>query len=82
MIGSETPSESSEESKKDEWADEIVQAFPNVIQTLDDDRQQLIFRVSAKYDKVAQDFAVEWCFLDKAGNQLPTARQPKLVTDL
>lgn len=71
-----------EESKKDEWADEIVQAFPNVIQTLDDDRQQLIFRVSAKYDKVAQDFAVEWCFLDKAGNQLPTARQPKLVTDL
>jgi putative ATP-dependent endonuclease of the OLD family len=71
-----------EESKKDEWADEIVQAFSNVIQTLDDDRQQLIFRVTAKYDKVAQDFTVEWCFLDKAGNQLPTARQPKLVTDL
>src|SRR5262249_43941788 len=40
------------------------------------------FRVSAKYDKAAQDFAVEWCFLDKAGNQLPTARQPKLVADL
>ncbi|MCI0389440.1 MAG: DUF2813 domain-containing protein [Acidobacteria bacterium] len=71
-----------EESKKDEWGDEIVQAFPNAIQTLDDDRQQLTFRVSAKYDKAAQDFAVEWCFLDKVGNQLPAAKQPKLVTDL
>jgi len=30
-----------EESQKDEWPDEIVQAFPNTIQTLDDDRQLL-----------------------------------------
>ncbi len=40
-----------EESKKDEWPDEIVQMFPNVMQTLDDDRQRLMFRVSAKYDR-------------------------------
>lgn len=70
-----------EESKNDEWGDEIVQAFSNVIQTLDDNRQQLTFRVSAKYDRAARDFAVEWSFLDKAGNQL-LAKQPKLVTDL
>ncbi len=71
-----------EESKKDEWGDEIVQAFSNAIQTLDDDRQQLTFRVSAKYDKVARDFTIEWCFLDREGNQLPAAKQPKLVTDI
>lgn len=71
-----------EESQKDEWPDEIAQAFPNVIQTLDDDRQQLSFRVTAKYDTVMRDFAVEWSFLDKAGSPLPTAKQVKLVTDL
>jgi putative ATP-dependent endonuclease of the OLD family len=71
-----------EESKVDEWPDEIAQAFPNVMQTLDDGRQRLAFRVTAKYDKPTRDFAVEWCFLDKAGNVLPTAKQFKLVTDL
>ena len=71
-----------EESKADEWPDELVQAFPNAIQTLDDDRQRLSFRVTAKYDKVTRDFAVEWSFLDKAGSPLPTAKQAKLVTDL
>ncbi|MBS0184200.1 MAG: DUF2813 domain-containing protein [Nitrospira sp.] len=71
-----------EESEKDEWPDEIAQAFPNVIQTLDDDRQQISFRVIAKYDKVTRDFTVEWSFLDKAGSPLLTAKQPKLVADL
>jgi len=71
-----------EESKEDEWPDELVQAFPNAIQTLDDGRQRLCFRVIAKYDKVTRDFAVEWTFLDKAGSPLPTAKQAKLVIDL
>jgi len=71
-----------EESKKDEWPDEIVQAFDKAVQTLDDDRQRLTFRVTSKYDKATRDFAVDWCFLDKDGNVLPTAKQPKLVTDL
>lgn len=71
-----------EESKADEWPDELVQAFPNAIQTLDDDRQWLSFRVTAKYDKTTRDFAVEWTFLDKAGSPLPTAKQPKLITNL
>ena len=71
-----------EESKKDEWPDEIAQAFPSVMQTLDDDRQRITFRVSAKYEKTVKDFVVEWVFLDKDGNTLPTARQAKLVLDL
>jgi putative ATP-dependent endonuclease of OLD family len=71
-----------EEAKVDEWPDEIVRAFPNVMQTLDDGRQRLTFRVTAQYEKTTRDFAVEWCFLDKAGNVLPTAKQPKLVSDL
>lgn len=71
-----------EEVKAGDWPDELIQAFPNAIQTLDDDRQLLSFRVSASYDKVTRDFAVEWNFLDKAGSPLPTAKQPKLVADL
>jgi len=71
-----------EESQKDEWPDEIAQAFSTAIQILDDDRQQLSFRVTAKYDKATRDFAVEWSFLDKAGSPLPTAKQAKLVTEL
>ena len=63
-----------EETQKDEWPDEIAQAFSNAIQTLDDERQQLCFRVMAKYDKATRDFAVEWSFLDKAGSPLPTAK--------
>lgn len=71
-----------EETDKDEWPDEIAQAFPNAIQTLDDDRQRLCFRASSKYDKVTRDFAVEWSFLNKSGHPLPTAKQQKLVTDM
>ena len=71
-----------EESKTGEWPDELVQTFPNAIQTLDDERQRLCFRVTATYDKITRDFAVEWNFLDIAGSPLPTARQPKLVVDL
>jgi putative ATP-dependent endonuclease of OLD family len=71
-----------EEVKEDEWPAIIDQAFDKAVQILDDNRKQLAFRVSAKYDKATRDFSVEWSFLDKAGNALPTAKQPKLVTDL
>jgi putative ATP-dependent endonuclease of OLD family len=71
-----------EESPNDEWPDEIAQAFPNVIQTLADGRQRITFRVTAGYDKALRDFVADWAFLDKDGNVLPTARQPKLVIDL
>lgn len=71
-----------EESKKDEWPDEVVQSFPNAIQALDDDRQQLNFRVTGKYDAVTRDFGVEWTFLDRTGNPLPNAKQQTLVGSL
>lgn len=71
-----------EEVKEDEWPAEIDQAFDKAIQVLDDSRRRLTFRVTSKYDAATRDFAVEWSFLDKDGNALPTARQPKLVADL
>lgn len=71
-----------EEARVDEWPDEIVQAFPNAMQTLEDGRQRLTLRVVANYDKALRDFAVEWSFLDKNNNVLPTAKSPKLVSDL
>lgn len=71
-----------EESKPEEWPDQIAQAFPGAIQTLDDDRLRLTFRVSAKYEGDSRGVTVEWAFLDRNGNELPTARQPKLVAEL
>ncbi len=71
-----------EETKPDEWVVEIDQAFSNAFHFLDDDRKGLSFRVTAQYDHATRDFAVEWSFLDKDGNPLPTAKQPKLVSDL
>lgn len=71
-----------EESIEDEWVEEIDQAFDKAIQLLEDNRKQLTFRINAKFDNAAHDFMVEWCFLDVVGNVLPTAKQPKLVTNL
>ena len=71
-----------EESKEDEWVPEVDQAFDKAVQILDDNRKQLNFRVTSLFDAATHDFAVEWAFLDKDGSPLPTARQPKLVTDL
>ncbi len=71
-----------EESAADEWPEEIDQVFNNAVQLFDDGRKQLTFRVHSRYDAATRDFSVEWTFLDKDGAPLPTARQPKLVTDL
>lgn len=71
-----------EEAKEDEWPEEASQAFDKAMQVLADARQRLIFRVLARFDKDTGDFAVEWSFLDKDGNALPTAKNPKLVADL
>ena len=71
-----------EERKKDEWPKEIDQILEKTVQLLDDERRRISFRVSSKYEKATNDFSVEWCFLDKDGNILPTAKNPKLVSDL
>ncbi len=71
-----------EESQEDEWVPEIDQAFDKAVQILDDNRKQLTFRVTSRFDAATRDFAVEWVFLDKDGSPLPTAKQPKLVIDL
>jgi putative ATP-dependent endonuclease of OLD family len=71
-----------EEVAEDEWVKEIDEAFKNAVQVLDDNRKQITFRVTAKFDKALKDFSVEWSFLNKDGDVLPTARGPNLVTNL
>ncbi len=61
-----------EESQKEEWPNEVIQAFPGAMQTLDDERQQLTFRVTGRYDSTARESVVEAVFLDRAGNALRT----------
>jgi putative ATP-dependent endonuclease of OLD family len=71
-----------EENTVDEWPDELVQAFSNVIQTLAGGQQAIIFRVKITLEPVTKDITLEWMFLDLVGNTLITARQPKLLSDL
>src|SRR5438552_2779673 len=71
-----------EERAVDEWVPSIDQAFDKAIQILDDGRKSLTFRVQSQYDKATRDFLVDWAFLDRNGNPLPSAKQLKLVTDL
>lgn len=71
-----------EEAAEDEWPPDIDQAFDRAVQVLADNRKQLSFQVNARYDTAVRDYVVEWAFLDQTGLPLPTARQPKMVTDL
>ncbi|MGE0598195.1 MAG: ATP-dependent endonuclease [Dehalococcoidia bacterium] len=71
-----------QESKEQEWPNEIAQTFVGAIQSLDDGRQQLTFRVQSQYDEATRDFPVEWSFLDLKDNPLPGARNARLVPDL
>lgn len=71
-----------EEKAVDEWVPSIDQAFDKAIQILDDGRKSLTFRVQSQYDKATRDFLLDWAFLDRDGNPLPSAKQLKLISDL
>ena len=71
-----------EERTVGEWPAAVVQAFPGVIQLLDDDRQSVALRVTSQFDAVFNDFVADWRFLDRTGAELASARNPRLVADL
>lgn len=71
-----------EEAHADEWPVAVVQSFPNVVQVQDDGRHLLAFRVQAQFDHALNEYTVDWFFLDRNASPLPSARNPKLVTDL
>ena len=62
------------EQEENEWPDEIVQALSSAVQTSNDNRQSIIFRVKSGYDGLTDGFVTSWDFLDLAGNTLINAK--------
>ena len=70
------------ESVEDEWPDAIVQGLEKAVQVRADNRQEVRFRIVAAYDPAIKDFALEWSFLDLNNVELPTAKNPRIVSEL
>ncbi len=70
------------ESTEDEWPDAIVQGLDKAVQMRDDNKQEIRFRVVSAYDPAIKDFTLEWSFLDLNNNELTTAKNPRIVSEL
>ncbi len=70
------------ESAENEWPDAIVQGLEKAVQVRTDNRQEVRFRVVATYDPAIKDFTLEWSFLDLNNVELPTAKKPRIVSEL
>lgn len=70
------------ESTEDEWPDAIIQGLEKAVQIRDDNKQEVRFRVVAAYDSAIKDFTLEWSFLDLNNVELPTAKNPRIVSEL
>ena len=70
------------ESAEDEWPDAIVQGLDRAVQMRGDNRQEVRFRVVSAYDPAIKDFTLEWSFLDLNNNELTTAKNPRIVSEL
>ena len=64
------------ERDENEWPDEVLQALAEAVQTSDDGKQSIVFRVRSQHDEVLDDFVTSWAFLDLAGNELIGAKAP------
>lgn len=70
------------ESRENEWPDAVIQGLDKAWQTRDDNLNEIRFKVVASYDSAIKDFVLEWSFLDLNSNELPTAKNPRLVSEL
>lgn len=70
------------ESTENEWPDAIVVGLDKAVQVRGDNRQEVRFRVVSTYDPAIKDFTLEWSFLDLNNNDLPTAKNPRIVSEL
>ena len=62
------------ERVENEWPDEVLQALAQAVQTADDGKQSVIFRVQSSYHEDVDDFVTSWDFLNLAGNELIAAK--------
>lgn len=69
------------ERKENEWPDAVLQALSPALQVdADDGLNTLTLRVTSGFDANIGDFAMQWDFLDGAGNPMVgEAKNPRLV---
>ncbi len=70
------------ETEEGEWPDAIIQGLDKAVQVRTDNKQEIRFRIVSSYDATLKDFILEWSFLDLDGNELPTAKNPRIVSEL
>lgn len=70
------------ETVENEWPDAVIQGLEKAVQVRADNKQEVRFKVTSSYDATLKDFSLEWAFLDLNGNELPTAKNPRLVAEL
>lgn len=70
------------EKKKDEWPDEISQLLERAEQVDDNEIRSVTIKVTSAYDVASNDFAVNYDFLDLAGNAINAAKNPRTLMNL
>lgn len=58
------------EPEPDSWSEEFIQEVNDIAVTDSTDRYLIRFRLTSVYDQQAEDFSIEWDFLDADGNPL------------
>jgi putative ATP-dependent endonuclease of OLD family len=69
------------ESSENEWSDALVQAFADAV-VFDGVLRKITLRVRSGRDPGTNELITDWDFLDAAGNPLPKAKKPQLLSDL
>ncbi len=70
------------ETAENEWPDAVIQGLEKAVQVRGDNKQEVRFKVAASYDAGLKDYSLEWSFLDLNNNELPTAKNPRLVAEM
>ena len=55
----------------DTWHDELVQELAEIIVVRGDDRRQVRFRLTSRFDRETEESSVQWAFLDEQAIPLP-----------
>lgn len=61
------------EPEPDAWKDEVIQELGQLAVVRDDDRYEIRFHLTSRFDAAAGEFTTEWSFLDADGNPMSGA---------
>ena len=59
------------EPNVDTWHDGLAQELADIIQIRNDDRREIRFRLTSRFEQATEESSVQWAFLDTQANPLP-----------